>query len=149
MKSRSISIGLLLCGALSVWADEAPIGYVKTLTGSASITTGKNKVNAQLGTPLFQGSQLKTGPKSSLGVTFKDDTVMSFGADTELTVDEYLYAPSQGRLKLGSSLAKGSMNYVSGAIAKLQPDAVSVKTPTGTIGVRGTQFVVKVDDSNP
>jgi len=82
-------------------------------------------------------------------VTFKDDTVMSFGADTELTVDEYLYAPGQGRLKLGSSLAKGSMNYVSGAIAKLQPDAVSVKTPTGTIGVRGTQFVVKVDDSNP
>ena len=39
------------------------------------------------------------------------------------------------------------MNYVSGVIAKLQPDAVSVKTPTGTIGVRGTQFVVKVDDT--
>jgi hypothetical protein len=143
------SLFALLTAALPALADEAPIGYVKTLTGSATITTGSNKVAAQLGTPLFQGSQLKTGPKSSLGVTFKDDTVMSFGADTELTVDEYLYAPSQGKLKLGSSLAKGSMNYVSGVIAKLQPDAVSVKTPTGTIGVRGTQFVVKVDDTAP
>lgn len=147
MKLRHAAICLLITSALSAWADEAPIGYVKTLSGEASITTGKNKVAAQLGTPLFQGSQLKTGHKSSLGVTFKDDTVMSFGSDTELTVDEYLYAPSQGKLKLGSSLAKGSMNYVSGVIAKLQPDAVSVKTPTGTIGVRGTQFVVKVEDS--
>jgi hypothetical protein len=147
MQMRPIALGLLLAAALSAWADEAPIGYVKTLSGAATITTNKNKVAAQLGTPLFQGSQLKTGPKSSMGVTFKDDTVMSFGADTELTVDEYLYAPSQGKLKLGSSLAKGSMNYVSGVIAKLQPDAVTVKTPTGTIGVRGTQFVVKVDDT--
>lgn len=146
MNFRHIVACLLLTAVTSSWADEAAIGYVKTLSGEATITTGKNKVNAQLGTPLFQGSQLKTGHKSSLGVTFKDDTVMSFGADTELTVDEYLYAPSQGKLKLGSSLARGSMNYVSGVIAKLQPDAVSVKTPTGTIGVRGTQFVVKVED---
>ena len=116
-----------------------------SLSGEASVTTGKSKVVAQLGTPLFQGSQLKTGPKSSMGVTFKDDTVMSFGSDTELTVDEYLYAPAQGKLKLGAQMAKGSMNYVSGVIAKLQPDAVSVKTPTGTIGVRGTQFVVMVE----
>ena len=147
MNLRPIALCLLLTGSLSVWADEAPIGYVKTMSGEASVTTGKNKVAAQPGTPLFQGSQLKTGKKSSLGVTFKDDTVMSFGADTELTVDEYLYAPSQGKLKLGTKLAKGSMNYVSGVIAKLQPDAVSVKTPTGTIGVRGTQFVVLVEDA--
>ena len=147
MTLRHIATCLLLAGSLSAWADEAPIGYVKTITGTATITTGKNKVPAQLGTPLFQGSQLKTGAKSSMGVTFKDDTVMSFGSDTELTVDEYLYAPTQGKLKLGSSLTKGSLNYVSGVIAKLQPEAVSVKTPTGTIGVRGTQFVVKVDDT--
>jgi hypothetical protein len=150
---RLQKIALCLCiglsAALSAQADDAAIGYVKTLTGEATVTTGNNKVVAQLGTPLYVGSQLKTGKKSSMGVTFKDDTVMSFGSDTDLTVDEYLYAPSQGKLKLGSKLAKGSLNYVSGVIAKLQPDAVTLKTPTGTIGVRGTQFVVKVEDSTP
>jgi len=135
---------LLLFGAFAASAQEAPIGYVKTVSGEATVTTAGNRVKAQPGTALFQGSQLKTGAKSSLGVTFKDETVMSFGSDTELTVDEYLYAPSQGKLKLGSRLAKGSMNYVSGVIAKLQPDAVAVATPTGTIGVRGTQFLVVV-----
>jgi hypothetical protein len=139
----------LLLGSMATRAEEAPIGYVKTLSGEASVTTGKDRVVAKLGTPLFQGSQLKTGHTGSMGVTFKDDTVMSFGPDTELTVDEYLYAPNQGKLKLASKLAKGSMNYVSGVIAKLQPDAVSVRTPTGTIGVRGTQFVVYVEDEAP
>ena len=81
-----------------------------------------------------------------MGVTFKDETVMSFGPDTEFVVDEYLYVPAQAKLKLGSKLAKGSLNYVSGVISKLQPDAVTVRTPSGTIGVRGTQFVVKVEE---
>jgi len=69
---------------------------------------------------------------------------MSFGPDTQLTVDEYLFAPTQGKLKLGARMDQGSLNYVSGVIAKLKPDAVNVKTPTGTIGVRGTQFLVRV-----
>ena len=91
------------------------------------------------------GSQIKTAPGGSLGVTFKDNTVMSFGPDTEMTVDAYLYAPAQGQLQLGTSLVKGSLNYVSGVIAKLKPEAVTVKTPSGIIGVRGTQFLAKVE----
>lgn len=143
MRHRIMLLGLLL--GLPAFADETPIGYVKTATGEAFVVSKGAQAPAKAGTPVFQGSLLKTGPQSSLGVTFKDETVMSFGPDTELTVDEYLYAPSQGKLKLSSKLAKGSMNYVSGVIAKLQPEAVSVTTPTGTIGVRGTQFAVKVE----
>ena len=80
-----------------------------------------------------------------MGVTFKDNSVMSFGPDTEVTVDEYLYAPAKGDLKFGASMSKGALNVVSGAIAKLKPEAVSLKTPTGTIGVRGTNFAVKIE----
>lgn len=127
-------------------ADETPIGYVKNVSGEASITTAGKKQKAEVGTSVYQGSVLRTAAKSSMGVTFKDETVMSFGPDTELTVDEYLYAPAQGKLKMGSKLSKGSLNYVSGVIAKLQPDAVSVATPSGIIGVRGTQFVAIVED---
>lgn len=130
--------------AVSVHAD--PIGYVKTISGEASVITAGQASKAEVGTPVHTGSVLRTGVKSGMGVTFKDETVMSFGPNTELTVDEYLYAPSQGKLKLGSKLAKGSMNYVSGVIAKLQPEAVSITTPTGTIGVRGTQFLVLVEE---
>jgi hypothetical protein len=145
---RILWVFLLLTG-LAAQAEESAIGYVKTVSGEATISTGKVRVAAQPGTPLYVGSQLKTGPKSSLGVSFKDDTVMSFGPDTELTVDDYLYAPGQDKLRLASTLFKGSLNYLSGVIAKLKPDAVSVTTPSGTIGVRGTQFALKVDPSAP
>ncbi|OGB31870.1 MAG: hypothetical protein A3F78_03955 [Burkholderiales bacterium RIFCSPLOWO2_12_FULL_61_40] len=131
-------------------ADPPPaeaVGYVKTVAGEAWVTTAGQRVQAAPGTAVLLGSQLKTAAQASLGVTFKDNTVMSFGPDTELTVDEYLYAPAQGQLRLGTRLAKGSLNYVSGVIAKLKPEAVTVKTPTGIIGVRGTQFVAKVEDA--
>ena len=78
-------------------------------------------------------------------MTFKDNTVMSFGPDTEVTVDEYLYAPGKGELRMGASISKGTLNMVSGVIAKLRPDAVAVKTPTGTVGIRGTHVAVKVE----
>lgn len=128
-------------------ADERsePIGYVKTASGEAFVITAQNRAAAQPGTPVYLGSQLQTGAQSSIGVTFKDETVVACGPDTELTIDEYLYQPSQGKLALVTNLLKGSLNYLSGVIAKLKPDAVAVKTPTGTIGIRGTQFVAKVE----
>lgn len=145
MRNVITGLALMVCG-MAAFADDAPIGYVKTTTGQAYVVTQARQVDAQPGIPVFLGSLLKTGRDGSLGVTFKDDTVMSFGPDTELTVDEYLYAPTQGKLKLGSKLAKGSMNYISGKIAKLKPEEVTVTTPTGTIGVRGTNLVAKVEE---
>lgn len=145
MRHVLFSAVLSLC-ATALWAQATPIGYVKTVSGEASVTTAGSTVKAAPGTPLQQGSVLRTSAKSSLGVTFQDNTLMSFGADTEVAVDEYLYQPSQGKLKLGTRVGKGTLNYVSGVIAKLDPNAVSVKTPTGIIGVRGTEFVVKVEE---
>ena len=43
-------------------------------------------------------------------------------------------------------MTRSSLNYVSGVIEKLKPDAVTVGTPTGIIGVRGTQFLLKVEE---
>jgi hypothetical protein len=139
----------LLCLALASAAtamEKAPVGHVKTVKGVATVTTDGQVVNAQPGTPLHQGSALSTQAGSSLGVVFGDNTIMSFGPNTSLTVEEYMYEPSAGKLKLGARMGKGTLNYVSGGIAKLQPEAVSVKTPTGMIGVRGTQFLLKVDE---
>jgi hypothetical protein len=146
---RALS-GLVLAAA-PFWAlaqsAPEPVGYVKTVTGEAFVITAGQSVKAQPGTAVLLGSLLKTAPASTLGVTFKDNTLMSFGPDTEMTVDEYLYAPAEGDLKLSTRLTRGSLNYVSGVIAKLKPTAVTVKTPTGIIGVRGTQFVAKVEDA--
>ena len=140
---------ILMCFMLlmnNVWADELPlIGYVKTLTGEATVTTSGDIIRAKVGTPIYQNSVLNTRTQSSIGITLKDATVISLGPETEFAIDEYAYVPAKSKLKLSSRITKGSLNYVSGIIAKLRPEAVKLKTPTGTIGVRGTNFVVKVE----
>jgi hypothetical protein len=128
--------------------DGGPVGYVKTVSGEAVVSTAGQRVRAEIGTPVFQGSQLKTGAAATLGVTFRDDTMMSFGPDTTFLVEEYAYNPTQGKLRLGTRLSRGTLNYISGVIARLKPDAVSVSTPAGVIGVRGTQFVAKVQEDD-
>jgi hypothetical protein len=89
--------GLILAGG-PIWAlaqsAPEPVAYVKTVTSEAFVITAGQSVKAQPGTAVLLGSLLKTAPASTLGVTFKDNTLMSFGPDTEMTVDEYLYAPA-------------------------------------------------------
>lgn len=141
-----LRVAVIVC--LFLWgnamANEHSIGHVKNVNGDAFVTTGGKKAKAEVGSPIYHGSLLETGNRSSMGVIFKDETVMSFGPDTVFTVDEYVYAPVDKKFKFGSKLAKGSLNYVSGVIEKMRPDAVTVGTPSGVIGVRGTQFLLKV-----
>lgn len=139
-----LSLSLLARGAWCASPDI--VGFVKIAQGETSVITEQTPVSAHPGTPLYLGSTLKTGGNGSLGVTFSDNTVMSFGPDTEVTIDDYLYKPAQDRLKLAARIAKGTLHYISGVIAKLKPEAVSINTPTGIIGVRGTRFVVKAED---
>lgn len=136
---------VILLTATAAFADEAIIGYVKTAQGDASVVASGIRTKAEPGTPVKISHVLRTGHQGSMGVTLTDSTLLSIGPDTELVIDEYLYDPSQDQLKLGASLTKGSLNYVSGVIAKLKPTAVTVRTPTGNIGVRGTHFVAKVE----
>ncbi len=126
-------------------AQEAVIGYIKTVEGDATVLVAGKIQKAQAGTPVQLGNVLKTGKSGGMGVTFKDNTIMSLGPDTEISVDEFVYAPGTGDLRLGAAMAKGTLNYVSGVIAKLRPEAVTIKTPTGTIGIRGTHFLAKVE----
>ena len=143
--NRLATLVLLITATVAV-ADEGVIGYVKTVSGSAAVVTAGTPIQALPGTPIYMKSTLRTAAKSAMGVTFKDNTVMSFGPNTELTIDEFIYSPGKDELSLGAKISKGTLEYVSGVIAKLKPEAVSIKTPTGTIGVRGTHFMVKVDD---
>ncbi|MBA1273097.1 FecR family protein [Stutzerimonas azotifigens] len=147
---KNILLGALvaaLATAGSANADEPgePIGYVMKVEGEATVVTRGQALPASVGQAVMLGAELRTGADGALGVTLTDNTVMSFGPNSLLTVDEYLFTPAQEQLRLSARISRGTMNFISGVIAKLKPEAVEIKTPTGTIGVRGTHFLVKVD----
>jgi hypothetical protein len=126
-------------------AEAKPVGYVMKVDGEAQVSMGGRSVPAVVGTPIMLGAELSTGKGGSMGVTLRDNTIMSFGPNTRLTVDEFLFSPAHGELKLTTRITSGTMNFISGVIAKLKPEAVVIGTPSGTIGVRGTHFLVKVE----
>ena len=134
----------LLIGAAAAHAEEIRIGFVKTAVPEAFLIAEGKTTPLVVGSAVHLGDHVRTGKAGSLGITFQDDTIMSIGPETEIVVDEYLYDPGKDSLKLAANLLRGSLNYVSGVIAKLRPEAVLIKTPTGTIGVRGTHFAAKV-----
>lgn len=127
-------------------AEEArPVGYVMKVDGEASVLHAGQSLPASVGLALHVGDSLHTGDAGSMGVTLEDNTVMSLGPNSELSVDRFLYAPAQDQLGFSAMLRHGTLNFIDGIIAKLRPEAVELKTPSGTIGVRGTHFLVKVD----
>lgn len=135
---------VLMVFCAPAWAQQT-IGFVKTASGDALIINSGKYVIARPGTPVALGSVIKTGATGSMGITLKDNTVMSFGSETEITLDEFLYAPAKGDLKFGASLYKGTLLMVSGVIARLKPESVVIKTPTDSLVVNGARFLVKVD----
>lgn len=152
MTIKEVAMGLL--GAATVLgaaagmalAAGAPVGYVKNVTGEVRVINAGEAARAAVGSPVAAGSTLKTAANASVGVSLRDNTLLSLGPNTEFTLSEFTFDPGEGKLSLGSRLTRGTLDYVSGVIARLRPEAVSVETPSGTLAVRGTHFAVKVEE---
>jgi hypothetical protein len=128
-------------------AEEEAIGYVRKIERSAFVVRHGLRRTASIGYSVFMNDILTTGKTGAMGITFIDDTMISIGPDTEFVVDEFVYRPRENALSFGSKMMHGTLHFVSGTIAKLSPESVSVKTPVGTIGIRGTRFLVKIEEN--
>lgn len=150
MKALSIAaLVALLFGAAEVArsaeAATSSVGLVKVVVGTAVVQRGDQTLPARPGLLLMEGDLLRTGADGRLGVVLRDDTRVSLGPETEIRIDRFVFAPAQGHLALILKMAHGVAAYVSGRIAKLDPDAVRVETPVAIVGVRGTKFAVKLE----
>ncbi len=136
----------LLATALTVQAEDLrrPIGLVKSTTGEASILRDGRQVAAQPGYPLLQGDVLLTGPKGTMGVILRDDTILSLGSSTETRLEQFAFEPAEHKLGMVVRVAKGLIGYLSGRISKLAPGSVRLETPVATLGVRGTYLYARI-----
>lgn len=141
---------LLAAVSIPTWghADtDGTIGVVRNSAGSATITRGGNVLPAAPGTRLHVGDTLGTGPDGSLGVILRDNSSLSLGPSSSLVLREFLFSPYERKFGLLVRLSKGTMAYLSGLIGKLAPEKARFETPTATIGIRGTHFAVKTEET--
>jgi hypothetical protein len=142
----AISTGALLLGVLAAasFAQAPQIGQVKSVAGEAVAVRGGARVPLKVGDPVFQHDTVETGAAGSLGITFNDNSVFSTGPGSQLSLDDFRFDPDKTGNGMLASLRKGTLTVVSGGITHTDPGSMKIKTPTATLGVRGTTFAVEV-----
>lgn len=142
---QSLIAVVLTVFALGAGADEYA-GVVKTSKGSASVERAGGRVALVPGTAVNQGDRILTGQDGYVGITMRDDTLLTLGPNTNLALDTYAFDPKTHEGSFLASLTKGALSVVTGLIARRSPDSFLVKTRISTMGVRGTEFIVEANE---
>ncbi|MCC6373360.1 MAG: FecR domain-containing protein, partial [Moraxellaceae bacterium] len=130
-------VATLLCG--QTFADVA--GRVTFVAGKVTaIGSDGNTRTLTKGELLNSGERLETGT-GRLQIRFTDGSLMSLQPNTVFGLDNYTYSrnkPQDGSLLF--NFIRGGIRTVSGAIGRVNRANYAVKTPVGTIGIRGTGY---------
>jgi len=140
-----VSLGAFALAA-SAATPGAEIGQLKSANGDVWIERSGARLPGTVGTRVRTADVVKTGADGSAGMVMVDNSLLSIGPNSVLSLDRLDYDATTQRGQFDSSLSKGSLSVVSGRIAKQSPDAMSVRTPSAILGVRGTEFVVGTDE---
>lgn len=126
--------------------SASPIGTIIALKGQVWAESESGLRPLENGSPVYQGEKIVTGPESNAEIRFLDDTCLSQGADSALSLDHYAYNPAdESAANLGFGLLQGAFRHVSGKIAATNPENVQLESPLAVIGIRGTTTVHSVD----
>ena len=142
-KTAIAGLGLMV-SAVALAAGEA--GTVKTLKGAVSIERGGQRAPAKIGDAVQNADKVVTGADSAVGITLRDNTRLSAGPNSVLALDKFSFDSTTHAGELNASVKKGSLSVISGKLAAASPESVSFRTPSATLGVRGTEFVIEVAD---
>jgi len=138
------TIALALLGiTATAWA--ADVGEIKVVQGAAQIERGKERLPVKVGMAVQEADKVVTAAESTVGITFADNSLLSIGPNSVLAIDKYVFDSTTHAGQFDSTLSKGTLAVVSGKIVKQSPEAMRVRTPTAIMGVRGTEFIVRVD----
>ena len=127
-------------------AIAADIGLVKVSKGAVQIQRGAEKLPVKVGTGLQTSDVVITGPDGSAGITFTDNSLVSVGPNSVFAIDKYRFDTTTHAGEFEGNLRQGRLAAVSGKMVKQSPESMKIRTPSAIMGVRGTEFVVQVDE---
>lgn len=133
-------------GGAPAWAaTPARAGIFKTLEGEVAVLRAGQRLPALSGAPVWEGDRVLTGPNSAAALTLADGTVLTLGPNATADLVHHAYDPTTQSGSLLVQIVQGALRMLTGAMAKTNPQAIKVTTPTAVIGVRGTDFIVEAN----
>ena len=136
--------GLGLLSSVSAYAAAAQ-GYVHEVRGDVQTVLGSGKsVKTEKNQGLTDNTTITTGANSNVIIKFIDGTVIALNQNTSFTIQKYDYnekAPST--MTALFSMLRGGLRVVTGAMSQRNREGFKLATPSATIGIRGTEFIVQ------
>ncbi len=122
------------------------IGVAAAVKGAVELTR-EGAVGKVVGSgeSIFLKDEIKTDEKGSLQILLLDETTFTIGSNSILVIDKFVYDPATDAGQVNARVVKGTFRFISGKIAHKKPDDMQVALPAGTIGIRGTMVMGKVD----
>jgi hypothetical protein len=128
-------------------AAVQPAGTLKNVSGDVRVVgTDYEERKVQPGDFIAPSERIVTGPDSNASLVLRDGTVMSLGARTNVDFRKFVFDAQTQQGSLVVSLVRGSFRMITGLIGKADPRAIAISTPTASLGIRGTDFIVTVDE---
>ena len=128
----------------SVAALAADIGQIKVAQGIVTIERGGQSLPGEAGARVQDADTVRTGSDGSVGITMTDNSLLSAGPNSLLVLDRYEFDSTTNQGRFDASLRRGTLAVVSGRRAGPSPDALPLRRPSASRGVRGTEFAVSV-----
>jgi hypothetical protein len=144
LTSRLLLFLFLISPAHALQAEV--IGHIQTLQGTASIIREGKTLPAAIGVSLNREDLIRTGKPGAAGIVLTDNSTISLGPGSELSLKEYTFVPKEEKFGLVMRMTKGTFVYLSGLIGKLAPDKVHLQIPNATIGLRGTKLLIEISE---
>ena len=133
-------MALVFFSHAAIAADEA--GMVKFSKGSVGLERAAQRLAAPVGTRIFASDRIVTGADGSIGITLRDNTLLSAGPNSTVDLNKFAFNSTTHAGAIDASVKRGTLSVISGKIAKATPEAVSFSAPGMTLGVRGTSFLI-------
>jgi len=134
---------VLLVGTL----NATEIGEISELRGNGEISRkdSNDTLIAELASDIFSFDTVKTG-NGRMAVEFLDSTILKLTEHSRVVIDEYIFDPDPSKSKLALKMASGTARFITGKLGKIDKKNISIRTPSATIGIRGTDFTTTVDE---
>jgi len=127
-----------------VQAQAANIGNITELNGAGRVVRDETyEASMAFDINSFDNVQTSNG---RLGITFLDDSQVRLTEHSELIIDEFIYDPDPSKSKMALQFASGTARFITGKLATIDKENIIINTPSATIGIRGTDFTVTVDE---
>ena len=135
VSSFALSTAFALNGALAQGTGK--IGVASAVSNRVESVVGGGTRALSVGGDVFARQMVRTGEASAAQLLFLDETSLSIGPSSEVTLDRFVYDPNRGSGNVVLNATRGAFRFVSGS---QQPSSYQIRTPVATIGVRGTIF---------